>query len=493
MGGIFISYRRQDSSGHAGRLRDHLQARFGSLVFQDVDDIPDGEIFEDVLGKALESCDVALVIIGRRWLGATDAQGRRRLDDPDDWVRVETRQLLQRNIRVIPVLVGGATMPQSHELPPDIQGLAKRQARELRDTAWEADVRALVQRLSEIVHVDGGRAAAPAAPGSKRMLAFGALAAIVIAAGAWLVLRGPSPGPVDSGRADSGDATADNAIRETPSAPAESRPQPKSEDDSGGNVSDPVIEAARAIGLLGTWAMEDFSGFERPADAATTYEMKVVDGAVRLVPVDGSDPGDVMTVKQIQGRAVTLTRPDVGGVAFDYMYVFNLSADSDSLDDCATIAVSNFAGLGPCQWRYQRVARGTRTPARTRADASCTVESAADPACLTAAETLGLLGDWQADDGARYRFYVEADAVRFAPADTGEAKFAVRSIEGHRLTLGWTPFDDASRFDPQQTYQYDVTPDGARLVNCRSRMLLSTRTDESQCTDVPPFLVRAAD
>jgi hypothetical protein len=154
MGGIFISYRREDASGHTGRLRDHLQTRFGSLVFQDVYNIPDGENFDNVLSKALEACDVALIVIGRRWLSATDSQGRRRLDDPNDWVRVETRQLLQRNIRVIPVLVGGATMPQSHELPADVEGLAKRQAREVRDTAWEADVRALVQRLSQIVHVD---------------------------------------------------------------------------------------------------------------------------------------------------------------------------------------------------------------------------------------------------------------------------------------------------------------------------------------------------
>jgi hypothetical protein len=493
MGGIFISYRRQDSSGHTGRLRDHLQARFGALVFQDVDDIPDGEIFETVLSRALESCDVALVVIGRMWLSATDAQGRRRLDDPEDWVRVETRQLLQRNIRVIPVLVGGATMPQSSDLPGDIQGLVKRQARELRDTAWEADVRALVQRLSEIVHVDGGRTVAPAASGPKRGLALGALALLVVAAGAWLVLREPTTDLDASSSAGGREPAVDIGVQTPAAPPAESRPRPDIEDGPRGNARDPVIEAARAIRLLGTWGMDDFSGFERPADAATTYGMKVVDGAVRLVPVDGNDPSDVMTVKQIQGRAVTLTHADVGGRPFDYMYVFNLSADSDTLDDCATVAVSNFEGQGPCQWRYRRVAQGARASAPARADASCTVESAADPACLAAAQTLGLLGDWQAGDGARYRFYVEGAAVRFAPADAGEAKFAVRSIEGDKLTLGWTPFEDASEFDPQQIYRYHVTIDGARLVNCRSLMRLSARTDESQCTDVPPFLVRASD
>jgi len=149
--GIFISYRRQDSSGHAGRLRDNLRAAFGAQVFHDVDGIADGEVFEQVLEKALTACDVAVVIIGRTWLTCTDEQGHRRLDDPEDWVRIETRMLLSRNIRVIPVLVGGATIPRTADLPEDLRALAKRQSRELRDTAWDADVTALIERLREIV------------------------------------------------------------------------------------------------------------------------------------------------------------------------------------------------------------------------------------------------------------------------------------------------------------------------------------------------------
>lgn len=157
MPGIFISYRRSESSGHAGRLRDRLRARFGDLVFQDVDDIPDGEVFSDVIDRALKSCNVALIVIGRDWATTNDDQGRRRLDDPDDWVRVETAMVLARKIRVVPVLVGGAKLPAAEHLPDELKPLVKRQARELRDSTWDADVAILIQRLQEIIGLPGAR------------------------------------------------------------------------------------------------------------------------------------------------------------------------------------------------------------------------------------------------------------------------------------------------------------------------------------------------
>src|SRR5918992_3992322 len=151
MPGIFISYRRADSDGWAGRLRDTLRVRFGDLVFQDVDNIPDGEIFADVIDRALNECDVALVIIGPNWASARDEQGRRRLDQEDDWVRTETGMVLNRKIRVIPVLVGGARLPRAEELPEELRSLTKRQAREIRSTSWDSDVALLTHHLEHIV------------------------------------------------------------------------------------------------------------------------------------------------------------------------------------------------------------------------------------------------------------------------------------------------------------------------------------------------------
>jgi hypothetical protein len=464
MGGIFISYRRQDSSGHTGRLRDNLRARFGKLVFQDVDGIADGEVFESVLDKALKDCEVALVVIGPAWLTSTDAQGKRRLDDPQDWVRVETRLLLQRGIRVIPVLVGGAQMPQAADLPEDMRPLAKRQCRELRDTAWDADVAALTQRLEEVLKVPAPQLAA-SKDVSNRWIILGTLAFFAIVFGVWLLLRSPSP----------------------TESPTVSGNDPRT-----GQTPEPIVVASDAIGLPGTWRIERFSGVEDPDATATTYELKAKPGeGVKLVPLDGMDT--TMIVKQIKDRAVTLTRPEVNGQPFQYMYVFMLSPDAAKLDNCATIAVADFQNLGPCEWRYHRVAPGAGT--KTRADVSCSVQSADDDGCVAAAEKVGLIGTWGTGaDGAAYRFVVDGKAVRLSAASASGAdarKLAVKSIEGDTLTIATTPFAGSTDFDPQQTYAYDLTDDGSRLVHCRSLMLLSSHTEQSQCTDLPTFLVRA--
>ena len=151
MAGIFISYRRADSDGWAGRLRDALRVRFGDIVFQDVDNIADGEIFSDVIDRALQACDVALIIIGPTWASASDEHGRRRLDLEDDWVRTETGMVLNRKIRVIPVLVGGARLPRADDLPEELRSLTKRQAREIRSASWDSDVAKLSSHLEQIV------------------------------------------------------------------------------------------------------------------------------------------------------------------------------------------------------------------------------------------------------------------------------------------------------------------------------------------------------
>ncbi len=132
---IFISYRRDDSAGYAGRLFDFLAARFGSEnVFMDIDTIEPGDDFRKVIANAVQTCDVVLVMIGRQWLTIPGPDGQRRLDDPGDWVRVEVATALANpNVRVIPVLVRGASMPGEHELPGELRELAWRNALELSD------------------------------------------------------------------------------------------------------------------------------------------------------------------------------------------------------------------------------------------------------------------------------------------------------------------------------------------------------------------------
>ena len=135
MKGIFISYRREDTAGYAGRLYDRLAAHFGpDRVFMDVEGIEPGVDFVDALERAVGSCEVLIVLIGKDWLVA-DGAGKRRLDDPADFVRIETAAALARNIRVVPVLVDDAEMPRANQLPADMASLARRQALEFEPQA----------------------------------------------------------------------------------------------------------------------------------------------------------------------------------------------------------------------------------------------------------------------------------------------------------------------------------------------------------------------
>ena len=145
MGGIFISYRREDSAGWTGRLAEHLKKRFGApSIFMDLDGITPGLDFTVALHEALASSDVLLAVIGPEWVTASDKTGTRRIDNPDDWVRIEIVAALRRNIRVIPVLVGGATSPTMHDRPDDLDPLAHRQAHELTDKRWHFDIEQLI-------------------------------------------------------------------------------------------------------------------------------------------------------------------------------------------------------------------------------------------------------------------------------------------------------------------------------------------------------------
>jgi len=144
---ILISYRREDSAGHAGRLYDLLVDRFGEGVFMDIDTIPPGADFVEAIRNAVAQADVVIALIGRQWLTVTSGSGQRRIDDPDDFVRIEIATALERGIRVVPVLVQDATMPNPRDLPDAMAGLARRNAFQLHDTRFRRDTTTLIQAL----------------------------------------------------------------------------------------------------------------------------------------------------------------------------------------------------------------------------------------------------------------------------------------------------------------------------------------------------------
>jgi hypothetical protein len=124
---IFINYRRDDTAGHAGRLYDALSARFGDEhVFMDIDRMEPGVDFTEVISREVGSCDVLLALIGRQWLTATDDGGRRRLTNPNDYVRIEIEAALDRGIRIIPLLMQDVEMPAEGQLPQSLGRLARR-------------------------------------------------------------------------------------------------------------------------------------------------------------------------------------------------------------------------------------------------------------------------------------------------------------------------------------------------------------------------------
>src|SRR5262245_47573642 len=145
---IFINYRRDDSSGMAGRLHDRLAQVFGrDNLFMDVDRIPVGADFVTHLNNQVAACDAMLVVIGPNWLTAKDEAGQRRIDQPDDFVAIEIAAALARDIRVIPVLVEQARMPKASELPESLKLLARRQAAEVRHGYFGRDAEALIERM----------------------------------------------------------------------------------------------------------------------------------------------------------------------------------------------------------------------------------------------------------------------------------------------------------------------------------------------------------
>src|SRR5687767_3853363 len=151
---IFISYRVNDTAGETGRLVDSLKQYFyEDQIFVDIDKIEPGVDFTEAIAKSLESCDVMLAIIGPGWQGINAANNSSRINNPNDWVRLEISTALKRNIRVVPVLVDGAELPTTEQLPEDLQPLLRRQAYEISNKRWRYDTEELIRFLVKSVGI----------------------------------------------------------------------------------------------------------------------------------------------------------------------------------------------------------------------------------------------------------------------------------------------------------------------------------------------------
>ena len=168
MARIVISYRRDDASAHAGRIYDRLRTEFGSdQVFMDIDAIEPGVDFVEAIEDAIGTADVLIAVIGRRWVTIADEEGQPRIKNPTDFVRLELATALERNIRVIPVLVDGATMPTIDNLPEDLAGLVRRNAIDISHARFHADAQRLAISVRRILDQED-ESQIPAAPEEQR-------------------------------------------------------------------------------------------------------------------------------------------------------------------------------------------------------------------------------------------------------------------------------------------------------------------------------------
>jgi hypothetical protein len=232
MRAIFISYRRDDAEGQAGRLFDDLVKYFGqSAVFMDVTGIEPGRDFRRVIDEQVASCGVLLALIGKDWLDAKDQSGARRLDDPTDFVRLETASALKRDIPVVPVLVQGAKMPRAEQLPDVLKELAYRNGVELTHARWDSDVDVLAKQLEHHVDPNPKRSGSSGSGWmSRRNAIVVALSLLAVAVAGWYFW--PPGGSaaddvgVNAAEAQAAPAEAEPAPAEAESAPAEAEPAP---------------------------------------------------------------------------------------------------------------------------------------------------------------------------------------------------------------------------------------------------------------------------
>ena len=382
MSAIFLSYRRDDSSGYAGRLFDNLAERFGrDRIFMDIETLEPGMDFVAGIDRAIESCGAVIVMIGPNWVRAQDSEGRRRLDNPHDFIRLEITAALTRGVRVIPVLVHNASVPPEQELPESLRPLCRLQACEISDNRWEFDVRRLADVIEPLIAepAEGQPAAssaatAPAAEtgqtqtpeqrsagGRSGWLAAAAAAVLAAGGAAWWFSQSIStdPGPPPAAEPVSASPDAPQR-RKTPAAPVP--------------PSEPVAERTPVA------APSDAEppGREKPAPAAVPDPRAAAEAEPVVPPEPRSPSADELRQREIAEliraaesdlAALRLTRP-AGDNAFErYQRVLELEPHNPTAREGLAAITERYQGMAE-----DALARGALDRAQRHLDSARTVD-----------------------------------------------------------------------------------------------------------------------
>jgi hypothetical protein len=278
MSRIFISYRRSDSAAYAGRLYDRLRRHFGDAeVFMDLEGIEPGAEFVRVISDKVQTADVLIALIGKDWTTLVGADGRRRLDHPDDLVVREIETALAAQRRVIPVLAGRTNMPARSELPERIAALVDRNAIELSDRHFHADVDRLIKVIDPSSQGEGSR---------RRLWPLAAAGAIAVAIGGVWVARSMTGPPLA--------AAPSIAAAQAPSPPPADPPKPAP-------AAAPTWEQIRALPVI----------YAESFDPATVLDV--------WKPL--SPPRPPWTEELRDGRYCTINRSDENAVHYIHVEI----------------------------------------------------------------------------------------------------------------------------------------------------------------------------
>ena len=298
MTNVFLSYRRDDAGGHAGRLCDRLIARFGAArVFMDVQDIEPGQNFEQAIEQTLAKCDVMAVVVGPRWVDIMAA----RAESGEDFVRHEIAIALHRQMTVIPVVMGGASMPSREQLPSELSAFGRCQAVEIRDDRFDEDAARLVSFLAgpaepSGVSILGARLSTRAAAAAVATLAVGLLAG-------WLIWRSPAP----------------HDQRESPAAAGRVGREASFDGDWIAELKKPGQPPFHIRFTLARAGDEVIGVVSYPTGEGTILDGRYSDGTLTFrtshVPQFESTPATIRIQARLDGDLIRLTTSDDNGVA----------------------------------------------------------------------------------------------------------------------------------------------------------------------------------
>ena len=319
---IFISYRRDDTEGEAGRLFDDLTRTFGeNSVFMDVAGINPGIDFRKAIDDNVAGCGVLLAMIGPTWATISTSAGTRRLEDPNDFVRLEIASALSREVAVIPVLVHDAKMPHPDQLPDNLKDLAYRNSVEITHARWNSDVQLLIDALRQYVAASGKKSDEPVhatvsvqlppanppvhregpAKASKTPLIAGiaAAAVLVVAAAAFFAFHGLG----NRGNSSADSSTSPSSSTSTPPATAATAPQnpfagtwTNTASVKGNGLNKLEIAAAGDQLSIHAWANCEPTDCDWGMQSATVTGQQATATWTHLKQSDGQEKGRVATV-----------------------------------------------------------------------------------------------------------------------------------------------------------------------------------------------------